>query len=236
MPKKPVVDSSYHPKRPAGLEGSSYKTYRNWSYKKWAWEFLRRNHYFQVDCLKVENGTHDEKQKVANDYGLKVFKKYTDAFKGKKSGAPKFFVGIPSVYKNTTADEIEIKRIRLSKTQIAIRFDLQFSNDFNWSIKTQIERAKSILTKDSKTSKPFDDINLERALYLIRLLDGISNTKVKTTQIDCYKALNAKSKLANLSNYDMQMNVKNDIKAAKVFAEKKYRYFGALKGKPIANV
>lgn len=232
MSKKPVMDSSYHPNRPPGLEGSSYKTYRNWSYKKWAWEFLRRNHNFQVDCLKVENGTQEEKQQVANDYGLKEFKKYTHAFKGKKSGAPTFLIGVPSIYTNKTNKESQTKRIRLSKTQIAVRFDLKYFDEYQWSIKTQLESLASLFDKKHLEPKSPNDIDGEKFIYLLRLLDCVSNTKNKTTHLQCYLKLNNQTESPAIDMQALQFRVKDHLNSAREISESRYLYYAALKGGP----
>lgn len=41
--------------RPVWRDGSSYPSEpENWSYRQWAWEFLRRNPAYQEDCRKVD--------------------------------------------------------------------------------------------------------------------------------------------------------------------------------------
>jgi hypothetical protein len=232
MPKKPVVDSSHHPKRPLGLDGASYKNYRNWSYKKWAWEFLRRNHKYQVDCLKVENGTQDEKQQVANDYGLTEFKKYTHAFKGKKSRAPNFFIGVPSISKNKTDKEISKKRIEITKNQIVVRFDLQYFDMYKWSINTQLERVMGLFNKEQLSQRAPYAIKPDKFIYYLRLLDCTSNTTDKPTQLKCYLNLNNITDTTKEDRHELQLKVKDQLERALEIAEVNYLYYGALEGKP----
>jgi len=62
--------------RPDGTDVGRYRNLNKWSYRKWAWEFLRRNTSFIAECKRVRNGTEADRQAVADQYGLKKFKMY----------------------------------------------------------------------------------------------------------------------------------------------------------------
>lgn len=231
MTNQPSIGCANKP-RPDGLDVDRYKNYLNWTYKRWAWEFLRRNPKYINACKKVRNGTPEQQQEVAENFGLKEFKSYTQPYKSVNSRVPKFIVGVPSIfYKKTATEDFQYRRIKLTQSQVLIRFDFQHANDFNWSIKSQVNRAIKVLEANgyTKTKSP-DDITIDWFYYLIRLLDCVS--KPNNTQVSCFDILNSGDDISSFDYHQKQQTVKNDLDSAKKIAEVTYRYYGSLKGKP----
>ncbi len=59
-------------KRPIGREKNEYSGHEQWTFQRWAWEFLRRNSDFQAACKQAAGNPVDE-QAVAEQFGLKKF-------------------------------------------------------------------------------------------------------------------------------------------------------------------
>lgn len=66
-------------KRPDGTDIERYAGCEKWSYRRWAWAFLRRNEHFQAACKAADaSGKDEDKAIVAAEYGLKRYKSYRE--------------------------------------------------------------------------------------------------------------------------------------------------------------
>lgn len=161
-------------KRHDGTDASKYEKTNKWSHKRWAWEFLKRNVDFIADCKKYKRGTNEEKQEIAQKYGLKSFKSSSEPYAAKSvSGYPKFRIGSVSGIKNiepnlcTESKNYEFdfgdserssskseniyssKKVRssLGIGQVFIRFDLESVTMDERALKKQLTSAEVILKK-----------------------------------------------------------------------------------------
>ena len=95
-------------KRPDGTDVERYIGMEKWSYRRWAWEFLRRNEQFLAACKRANSAeSNDEKAKVAAEFGLKRYKPYTESFTG-ASGKPLFAAGSISSWSQLDIEKDEI--------------------------------------------------------------------------------------------------------------------------------
>ena len=62
-------------KRPDGLSLDRYKGHEKWSYRRWAWEFLRRNEDFIAACDALNRNEKTEIE-IAEEFHLADFKHY----------------------------------------------------------------------------------------------------------------------------------------------------------------
>src|SRR5437868_824394 len=70
--------------RPTGEKLSAYRNHEKWSNPRWAWEFLRRNLEFQLECEKC-NALEDkarikQERRTAKMFHLKKFKHWEDSY------------------------------------------------------------------------------------------------------------------------------------------------------------
>ena len=65
----------------------SYEGHEEWPPEKWAWEFLRRNRFFQQDCDALE-GARSRKKKLPAHWHLASFKSYAEPYKHVGSAIP----------------------------------------------------------------------------------------------------------------------------------------------------
>ena len=98
--------------RPDGTDTDRYKGSMKWSYRRWAWEFLRRNEEFEMVCRQADaNGSDEEKARIASEFGLRSYKSYAEPYVG-KSGRPRFTNGLVTSISHLDCDQDQDRRIR----------------------------------------------------------------------------------------------------------------------------
>ena len=224
-------------KRPDGIGAARYLNLEKWSYKKWAWEFLRRNEYFIVECKRVRNGTDADKQAVADQFGLKKFKRYSEKYKG-TSGIPRFSMGSISSWTNLDCDNAEDRRIgiRLGYGQVLVRFNLppviQDVKALDKQLRLAEQRIKKRLAMYEKIIKKEAAVHKHKAMNFgiyIRLLDLLNAGK---SPLECAKQIFPSKVLDKQTDNYLVQDVKDPIEAAKKMAEEGYHYLSILKGTP----
>lgn len=136
-------------KRPNGLDLNRYEGLESWSYRRWAWEFLRRNPDFIKACKSIElEGTDEEKQEIALKFGLKKFKSYREGYES-NLGTPIFSSGSISSISNleNSNGSVITKRVKISSGEILIRFDLNLAVEDKQAFEKQLRLAKLHLQK-----------------------------------------------------------------------------------------
>lgn len=227
--------------RPDGLDVARYRNLKNWSYRRWAWEFLRRNVDFILACKSATSGTEEEKMAVAQKFGLKKFKKYTESYKG-ESGYPIFSTGSITSLSNLDCDKNSIhrKKIEIKAGQVVIRFDLASAMNDKKSLKKQLRNAEQKLTKlliayeeiiHRKADAPKHKVS-SFGKY-IRLLDHWAAGKSRSECAQLIYPDEAKSfQSGDRKPFDMNNLIKNQLKMANEYAKERYRYLPLMKGKP----
>lgn len=165
-----------------------YKNSEEWTPRRWAWEFLKRNSDFIDSCDRARNLTDDAKTAaeldVAKKFQLKKFKDYTESYSPKN---PIFLS--TSIYKwnggskkrkngKTTA------KIKLLPGQVVIRFQVDATLNNSRAINVQLESAKIHLERfreefiesakkepplPESSKKKSDRFNVQPAIFLKRL-------------------------------------------------------------------
>ena len=134
--------------RPTGLELDRYKGHENWSYRRWAWEFLRRDVDFIKACEAVDRKER-EVIAVAAEFHLSQFKHYKKGFKSKSEVAPKFSARTIQSIKNIEGVDPENRtiaiRTRLQPGQVLLIFNINHECIVHGSIKAQLRVAKKVL-------------------------------------------------------------------------------------------
>lgn len=225
-----------HP-RPDGLDVDRYKGMNNWSYRKWAWEFLRRNTEFIAECERVEFGTDEEKKNVALKFGLKKYKSYKESYKN-QSGYPKFVLGTISSWSNLDADKEKCGgvKIKVGDGQVVIRFDLASAINDEKALDKQLRlaeiRLKKHLATYEKRLQMKAAVHKHKALKFgiyIRLLDYMATGK---TPLECAKLIFPSKVNEGDTDYFLRQSIKSPISAAKKIANEGYIYLSILRGKP----
>ena len=232
-PKKQRADGT-DPERYAGLE--------KWSYKRWAWEFLRRNEDFRAACKQANaTGSEVEKEKVAAEFGLKRYKSYNEAFRG-SSGRPLFATGSISSWSRIDCEDDEGKKIRvtLDGGQVLIRFDLASALNDAKVLEKQLRLAEIRLEKRLKSYAANKKKQVQVGRHKVgtfgqylRLLDlraaGIRQIE-SGLLVAPKKARRLETMLAGKEDFAPAINKR--MNRAIEYATELYRYLAVLKGRP----
>lgn len=219
---------------PDGTNPGKYKNWRNWSYRRWAWEFLRRNPSYITACKKSKRGSAQEQAQVAERFGLKVFKDYRELYRG-DSGIPKFQLG--SVWLKPNLDLHEghpTKKMQISYGQVGIKFTLSDALIDKAVLEKQLRIARLELLRrldefKAATNPSARPIGFRPSLFLeyIRILD-CRRAGLKRHEI-------ARMLLPHMADTDQDTLIeiiKPKIKAAVEHATRKYRFLSVRSGKP----
>lgn len=189
------VVSTENPKpisnRPDGTDENRYKGWQSWSYKRWAWEFLRRNPSFISACEQLaESSSSQDAENICKRFGLKKYKSYRESYKG-KSGIPKFDIGRISSWSNIENDPNSKRspNLKISSGEVVIRFDVAAALHDSRILDREIERAKTRLHRRLKQFQAANGLTLPNKrhrvsmfLAFIRILDASAAGK---TQAEC---------------------------------------------------
>lgn len=235
--KKIDVGSGAKNKRPDRNNPGRYKNLENWKYRKWAWEFLRRNTEFISECKRVESGTDAEKLAVAKLFELKKFKMYSEKYKG-ASGIPQFSMGSISSWTNLDCNSEEDRQIliRISPGQVLVRFNLapviKDVKALDKQLRLAERRVKKRLTVYEELIKKEAAVHKHKAMNFgmyIRLLDLMAGGK---KPLECAKLIFPSKVSDGRTDHYLRQDIKAPIAAALKLANEGYIYLSVLEGKP----
>jgi hypothetical protein len=161
--------------RPTGINVEDYKGYEKWTFKRWAWEFLRRNADFARRC-RTAGVDSTGQQAVADEFGLKRFKDFREGYG--TGGKPRFSDAAVASW-SWMQDQRRVRRIPIERGQVAIRFDLSATTQDIAALAAQLRNAKSILAKRQRAylleiAAPEPKARKNKPMYFLqslRLLD-----------------------------------------------------------------
>lgn len=131
-------------KRPDGLSLDRYKGHEKWSYRRWAWEFLRRNEDFIAACDALNRNEKTEIE-IAEEFHLADFKHYKKPYKSTSSPAPKFTVRTIKKRMKLPTKKHDGKPLEMSTGQVWLRFDLNHEFIVRGSLDAQLRVAQRSL-------------------------------------------------------------------------------------------
>lgn len=231
--------------RPDGTDISRYKGHEKWPYRRWAWEFLRRNELFIEACdeIRRKGASDNEKQKIASQFGLKKFKAHDWKYRG-KGGIPVFSIGSIVSWSNTVTNKEDTKtvQIRLNSGQLAIRFDVASAAEDPHRLNKQLRNAEMRLKKrlaqykqDLEHEFPSHRNRVSTFLTLLRVLDA---RKIGKTHVECELLVSPHKEVGFDPFKDIdqkraiqQAGYKKDTKA-KTYANELYKFLAVKKGYP----
>lgn len=225
--------------QPKGLNEEEYKNYKDWSNRKWAWEFLRRNDDFRQRCRAAR--TETDQQEVADDFGLKRFKHYREGNFSRKLGwrIPIFKAGAISSWSNVAGNEGARKRhnVTLAHGQTLIRFDLAAALTSPRGLRMQLANAQKRIEariaqyveatgkEAGKGATPHRDLFIRH----LRLLDLLHS---KHTEEQALAIVNKD----DLGGQEVDANSKNELRKqmvqARYYAERGYIDIAMMKDAP----
>lgn len=225
--------------RPNGVDQERYKNCDKWSYRRWAWEFLRRNPKFIAACNQVRVKGDAEKQQVADEYGLVKFKDYREAYSSSGLDAPRFTLGKLTIKSNLGSgqDSKTVKQIKVGEGQVGVLIDLNHALQDANALKKQLRLVGKVLqdrltTLENTAGKKAKPAKFKPSLFLeyIRILD-------------CLAAGHSQPKIAQLlfpqkagADRDALIDIiKPKIRSAKEHSMEKYPSIALLPSRPIAK-
>lgn len=234
-------------KRPDGTDVERYAGCEKWSYRRWAWEFLRRNEHFRAACKAADvSDQANVKARIAAEYGLKCYKSYKEGYVS-ESGRPIFAAGSITSWSYLDCENDESKRLRVSLNggQVLIRFDVASALSDIQILEKQIRLADSRLRKRLKSIEV--QLNKEAMVrrnkvstfgHYLRLLDLRA---AGTTLVESGKIISRRNSdnLTNgkhtLTKEDLASQTSKQESRAIEYATELYRYLAVLKGRPFVK-
>ena len=209
--------------RPDWTKPESYpKTPEAWSYRVWAWEFLRRNPEFQRQCDELAEASAGAKQRMARSWGVSEFKPYKEGYHG-----PHGCLWLSEAFREYEAAEDGDKeyRVVLKQHEVALVFDLNHVTTAGLSaLDVQLEVARDILMDYMQKFglKPVDVRIKPSGLFdALRVYDAITYGGVRPT--DVAKELEpAAFEQDDLTRQDyLRKMVNDDLKRGKLMIEER---------------
>jgi hypothetical protein len=133
------------------LDHRAYEGHEEWTNKRWAWEFLRRNEKFKEACDGLGNNDTRAKQlSIARKFRLTGFKHYSDPYESDDGTfvAPAFrSKAVVPIKPRRNKERQWAQQITILPGQIAIRFDLGLAVQDDLILKAQLKSATAILQR-----------------------------------------------------------------------------------------
>lgn len=227
--------------RPDGQDLKHYSGHEKWHPVRWAWEFLRRNKKFAEECERLPEGLGAEQAQkmIAEEYGLKRFKDYRDAFRG-TAGPPRFHGRIR--IKSNPTDEVAPKKRKflVHPATVVIVFDLTAELHRKGALSAQIEAASKVLNdrfkeylantgkKPSRSEGP-ESHRLLRDLRILDLLDsGAARTQLRAIEIANHDNPLILRRIQEGDKQIVRSELKFQVAGAKALTTTGYRYLGSM--------
>lgn len=185
---------------PNGNNVNDYAGYETWDYRRWAWEYLRRNRNFRKACeeaeiIKPESKRKSRKNKIAEQYMLRRYKPCDEPYDTGRR--PRIFAIRPSPEPKSTS---KLKwTISLRHDQVAIVFNLRPALYSKTAIDALIDTARQRILQRVDHLKTIEKGNAVHAsphldhkmhLWNLRLLDATlaGMTPMQIARASWYKA------------------------------------------------
>ena len=171
--------------RPTGTTKDEYAGHEKWTYRRWAWEFLRRNPEF-INACKAAKDDLAKQVEVASEFGLKRFKPYTEAY-GRDRRLPVFLNAAVGMWSAVDASRKRTVSVTLREGQVLVRFNLAAGREDARAIQAQLataeKRLKAPQTQYMKAIGAQEPKATEsKPMYFVRhlrLLDLLSGKELK---------------------------------------------------------
>ena len=201
---------------PDGRNEAIYSRLGNENYRRFAWEFLRRNLRFQGDCMAVEAG-REKSEDIAMKWGLKRFKDYRESH-----SKPRNVVFDASRVRFYSRDFKETRRIklRLAPGEVAVVFDLNDLKKYRQAFDAKLiyaalglKRRLKLLLEEGGKPKRIKLLSNNLSRYL-RVFD-LRKSGMKPSEIRDLVHADTKHVKGHRYYKDDHYSVENDLRAAK---------------------
>jgi hypothetical protein len=223
----------------------------DWSYRRWAWEFLIRNKEFITACKDVTSGSSDQRKEVASRFGLKKFKAFDEPYEKDKNDKkkdirkPKFKHYAIRSWSNMNGDKHRENvpfKITLSKNQVLILFDLNSISVRKGGLKRQLKLTEERLQNRLNSLQILHIDAPQRNVAVDSLTTNIPNAKNYLRHLkileayDPHKPIHEYAKiifpLQTKDKAEARDDIKKMVKTALKNSSEDYRVIAAWGGKP----
>lgn len=132
--------------RPTGEDRTEYKGHPTWSYKRWSWEFLRRNAGFIAAC-KAAGRDPGLQSHVAQEYQLQRFKSCKEAWSN-GDGRPRFASSTVTFHTSANNDDARQLRLRLNSGEVLFRVRLSTTIQDRQAVDAQLRAIEKIIRRE----------------------------------------------------------------------------------------
>lgn len=224
--------------RPTGRSLSEYPGYPEWTFQRWAWEFLRRNPEFQQACRDA--GEDSAKRiAVAEQFGLRRFERFQYE-KKRPNWAPKFSAASVSKWswlKNQKkplplsfdAGDV-VLRFRLAETALEpAALTAQLADAKQFLLQRRAEYLQDMQVEPGEVITAAKPVYFLRNLRLLDLLDG--KGAARCTAGRALRLLHEK-RGTQMSEAEALERYREQINQARALAKSGYRLLAIREGIP----
>ena len=214
-----------------------YKGSHDWTYRQWAWQFLRRNPRFIEACKSVQPDDVARQEAIAAEFKLKSFRDYRLGFRDKQAPSPRFLPADVSFWQFRGTAKVYKPRLSLREGEVLVRFDLSQAALDRGALDAQLRKTSEILKSEldgylaAKNLKPPKGHKPRKQgfLKLLRLLDLLDADGRDASDLLRATALRAlfPTRCKGLSDSEVRRSVGHHIERARAFSENDYLYVAA---------
>lgn len=174
--------------------------WNDWSYSRWAWEFLRRNTKFQEACERLLNAPEERQRAMARSFGLLEFKYFKEPH---RDGNGCFWLPEAICKVHPGKDKVINAMVRLNPGEVALVFDLNLVGKVGMStLDAQLCNARAILEQNRQEfgiQERSSKVTKRSLFRLLRVYDGVvySGNSVASVarelEPDNFKAINGRT-------------------------------------------
>lgn len=211
---------------PDGTDVAHYAAYEQWSYRRWAWEYLRRNKKFREACraasqIKEKPERILRKQEIAREFMLRRYKHCDQPY---DAGRLPLFAGISTSPKPDGQAE-QNWPLTLRHDQVALVFNLRPSLHSKTAVDALLKGAKLILQARASHLKaiagqrrthPTPRLDRKQHIHYLMLLDARNSgmTPIEIARADWYKPRKKNSLKPNVAD-----QIRDSLKSATALTE-----------------
>lgn len=229
--------------RPKGTDSDlhRYESSKDWTYRRWAWEFLRRHQGFIKACNSVQPDDVAGQEAIAAKFKLKRFRDYRLAFRTSEAPSPRFLPADVSFWPFSGANQVYKPGVSLQDGQVLVRFDLSQTTFDSGALDAQLRATSDLLKRHlvgylaaknltpPKGRKPRKQ-GFFKLLRLLDLLDADSRSVSPSLTATALRAV-FPSRCKGLNESQVRRAVGHCIKQAREMASTNYVYVAAFPDK-----
>lgn len=155
-----------------------------WEWRRWAWEFLRRNEKYQDECDELADGTNRAKQAMGRRWGLGDYKHFRDPYGDEQAT---MWLSEAFCEYEVGAPEGKEYRVTLKQNEVALVFDLNHVAVAGTSALDSLLRGARTVLKEYMAELKIEppDVRVSRSglFETLRAYDALVYAKASPTDV-----------------------------------------------------